>query len=182
MSNEVVAAPAATLLTVGDASSSIFSGSLTGPLALKKTGAGVLELSGSNSNTGATTVSGGTLDVSGTLTATTGVTVNTGGTLLLSGASGEQVSDTATVGLGGGTLAFNHATNQIETLGALTLSVNSTLDFNDQHLVINGASDLVHQLFGKEGDGWHARSALGFASLPTGPAAEVEAIFEIKGT
>lgn len=59
--------------------------------------------------------------------------------------------------------------------------VNSTQDFTDQHLVINGASDLIHQLYGKEGDGWHARSALGFASLPTGPAVEVEAIFEIKG-
>jgi enamine deaminase RidA (YjgF/YER057c/UK114 family) len=58
--------------------------------------------------------------------------------------------------------------------------VNSTQDFIEHHLVINGASDLVHELFGKEGDGYHARSALGFASLPTGPAAEVEAIFEIK--
>ena len=58
--------------------------------------------------------------------------------------------------------------------------VNSTQDFIEHHLVINGASDLVHELYGKEGDGYHARSALGFASLPTGPAAEVEAIFEIK--
>ncbi len=58
--------------------------------------------------------------------------------------------------------------------------VNSTLDFTDQHLVINGCSDLLHQIFGKEGDGYHARSALGFAQLPTGAAVEVEAIFEIK--
>ncbi len=58
--------------------------------------------------------------------------------------------------------------------------VNSTQDFIEHHLVINGASDLLHELYGKEGDGWHARSALGFASLPTGPAVEVEAIFEIK--
>ncbi len=57
--------------------------------------------------------------------------------------------------------------------------VNSTLDFTDQHLVINGASDLVHELYGKEGDGYHARSALGFAALPTGVAVEIEAIFEI---
>lgn len=57
--------------------------------------------------------------------------------------------------------------------------VNSTLDFTDQHLVINGCSDLLHQIFGKEGDGFHARSALGFAQLPTGAAVEVEAIFEI---
>lgn len=58
--------------------------------------------------------------------------------------------------------------------------VNSTGDFIEQHLVINGASDLLHQIFGKDGDGYHARSALGFASIPTGSAVEIEAIFEIK--
>ncbi len=58
--------------------------------------------------------------------------------------------------------------------------VNSTLDFTDQHLVINGCSDLLHEIFGKTGDGYHARSALGFVQLPTGAAVEVEAIFEIK--
>ncbi|MCC6538174.1 MAG: RidA family protein [Bryobacterales bacterium] len=59
--------------------------------------------------------------------------------------------------------------------------VNSAPDFIEHHLVINGASDLFHEIFGKEGDGFHARSALGFAALPTGVAVEVEAIFEIKG-
>ena len=59
--------------------------------------------------------------------------------------------------------------------------VNSTLEYSDQHLVINGCSDLLHEIFGKEGDGYHARSALGFAQLPTNAAVEVEAIFEIKG-
>jgi len=58
--------------------------------------------------------------------------------------------------------------------------VNSTGDFIEQHLVINGASDLLHQIFGKDGDGYHARSALGFASIPTGSAVEIEAIFEIR--
>jgi len=57
--------------------------------------------------------------------------------------------------------------------------VNSAPDFIEQHLVINGASDLLHEVFGKSGNGHHARSALGFASLPTGVAVEVEAIFEI---
>lgn len=57
--------------------------------------------------------------------------------------------------------------------------VNSHPDFIEQHLVINGASDLLHQIFGKTGDGFHARSALGFVSLPTGAAVEVEAVFEI---
>lgn len=59
--------------------------------------------------------------------------------------------------------------------------VNSTLEFTDQHLVINGFSDVIHQVFGKETHGYHARSALGFAALPTNAAVEVEAIFEILG-
>jgi len=59
--------------------------------------------------------------------------------------------------------------------------VYSAGEFTDQHLVISGCSDLLHEIFGKTGDGYHARSALGFAALPTGAAVEVEAIFEIKG-
>ena len=58
--------------------------------------------------------------------------------------------------------------------------VYSAGDFTDHHLVINGASDLLHEIYGKEGDGYHARSCLGFAALPTGAAVEIEAIFEIK--
>jgi enamine deaminase RidA (YjgF/YER057c/UK114 family) len=57
--------------------------------------------------------------------------------------------------------------------------VNSSLEYTDQHLVVNGCSDLLHEIFGKTGNGYHARSALGFAQLPTGAAVEVEAIFEI---
>src|SRR5215813_15288283 len=56
--------------------------------------------------------------------------------------------------------------------------VNSAPGFIEQHLVINGASDLMKKVFGDD-NGFHARSALGFASLPTGAAVEVEAIFEI---
>jgi len=58
--------------------------------------------------------------------------------------------------------------------------VYSAGDFTEQHLVINGCSDLLHEIFGKTTDGFHARSALGFAALPTGAAVEVEAVFEIK--
>ena len=57
--------------------------------------------------------------------------------------------------------------------------VYSTGDFTDQHLVINGCSDLLHEIFGKTTNGFHARSALGFAALPTGAAVEVEAVFEV---
>ena len=77
---------------------------------------------------------------------------------------------------------FNtHGTlNDLKVLKVLAC-VYSAPDFIAQHLVINGCSDLLHQVFGKDGDGFHARSALGFAALPTGAAVEVEAIFEIKG-
>ena len=63
----------------------------------------------------------------------------------------------------------------VKLLGA----VYSAPDFTEQHLVINGASDLLHELFGRDSLGYHARSALGFVALPTGAAVEVEAIFEI---
>lgn len=63
----------------------------------------------------------------------------------------------------------------VKVLGA----VNSAPDFIEQHLVINGASELFWDIFGREGRGFHARSALGFASLPTGVAVEIEAIFEV---
>ncbi len=55
-------------------------------------------------------------------------------------------------------------------------AVNSMPEFTDQHLVINGASELFWELYDGE---LHARSALGFASLPNGFAVEIEAIFEI---
>jgi enamine deaminase RidA (YjgF/YER057c/UK114 family) len=57
--------------------------------------------------------------------------------------------------------------------------VNSTLEFHEQHLVVNGCSDLFHQIYGKNSNGYHARSALGFAQIPTNSAVEVEAIFEV---
>jgi enamine deaminase RidA (YjgF/YER057c/UK114 family) len=78
--------------------------------------------------------------------------------------------------------SVHHQHGTLDGLKVIKLlgGVYSAPDFTDQHLVINGSSDLVHQIFGKPGDGYHARSALGFAALPTGAAVEVEAIFEIK--
>lgn len=58
--------------------------------------------------------------------------------------------------------------------------VNSEPSFTDQPRVINGGSDLLHAIFGARTDGWHARSALGFAALPGNAAVEIEVIFEIK--
>ncbi len=59
----------------------------------------------------------------------------------------------------------------------LTGFVNSTLEFTDHPKVINGASDLMVDVFGDAGR--HARSAVGAAGLPMGVAVEVEGIFEV---
>ncbi len=74
---------------------------------------------------------------------------------------------------------FHGTLNGLKVLKLLGC-VNSTQEFHEQHLVINGCSDLLHEIFGKTGDGYHARSALGFAQIPTGSAVEIEAIFEVK--
>ena len=55
--------------------------------------------------------------------------------------------------------------------------VNSIPDFGDQPKVVNGASDLMVEVF--EDKGKHARFAVSAASLPFGVAVEVDAIFEI---
>ena len=56
--------------------------------------------------------------------------------------------------------------------------VNSTPDFIEQPKVINGASDLMVDVFG-EPIGQHARFAVGVASLPLGVAVEVDGTFQI---
>ncbi|WP_088072425.1 RidA family protein [Gottfriedia luciferensis] len=56
--------------------------------------------------------------------------------------------------------------------------VNSTEDFYDQPKVMNGASDLLVEVFGEKGK--HARSAVGMAQLPNNTAIEIEMIVEIE--
>ena len=59
----------------------------------------------------------------------------------------------------------------------LTGFVNSTADFTDQPMVINGCSNLLVELLGDAGR--HSRSAVSAASLPLGVAVEIEGIFEL---
>ena len=56
--------------------------------------------------------------------------------------------------------------------------VNSTPTFTEQHLVTNGCSELMQQVFGTE-VGAHARSAFGVAQLPMGACVEIELIAEV---
>ncbi|MEH7886899.1 RidA family protein [Bacillus sp. JJ1609] len=56
--------------------------------------------------------------------------------------------------------------------------VNSSPDFTDQPKVMNGASDLLVQVFGERGK--HGRSAVGMAQLPLNNAVEVEMVVEVE--
>jgi enamine deaminase RidA (YjgF/YER057c/UK114 family) len=56
--------------------------------------------------------------------------------------------------------------------------VNSTPTFTEHHLVTNGCSELLQQVFGVE-VGAHARSAFGVAQLPLGACVEIELIAEL---
>lgn len=56
--------------------------------------------------------------------------------------------------------------------------VNSDLDFTEQHLVINGASELLREVFGDDGVG--ARTALGLAALPLGSSVEVDIVLRLR--
>mmetsp|Transcript_7852 Transcript_7852/g.11296 ORF Transcript_7852/g.11296 Transcript_7852/m.11296 type:complete len:193 (-) Transcript_7852:30-608(-) len=57
--------------------------------------------------------------------------------------------------------------------------VNSTTDFKSQHLVMDGCSDVLMEIFDKP-VGYHARSAIGTNTLPLDISVEVEAIVQIK--
>jgi enamine deaminase RidA (YjgF/YER057c/UK114 family) len=68
--------------------------------------------------------------------------------------------------------------NRVKRIVKLMSLVNSTLDFTEQHLVTNGASELVADVFGERGK--HARSAFGVAQIPLGACVEIELIAEVE--
>ena len=67
--------------------------------------------------------------------------------------------------------------NKVKRVVKLLGMVNCTEDFRDPPKVINGASDLLVEVFGDAGR--HARSAVGMQSLPSGIPVEVEMILEV---
>ena len=67
--------------------------------------------------------------------------------------------------------------NRVTRIVKLMSLVNSTPDFTEQHLVTNGASELIGQVFGEKGA--HARSAFGVAQIPLGACVEIEMIVEV---
>ena len=66
---------------------------------------------------------------------------------------------------------------QVKRIVKVMSLVNSTPDYTEQHLVTNGCSELLGQVFGPAGA--HARSAFGVAQLPMGACVEIELIAEL---
>lgn len=67
--------------------------------------------------------------------------------------------------------------NKIHRIVKVLSLVNSTPDFVEHHLVTNGCSELIGQVFGAKGA--HARSAFGVAQLPMGACVEIELIAQL---
>jgi enamine deaminase RidA (YjgF/YER057c/UK114 family) len=67
--------------------------------------------------------------------------------------------------------------NKVKRIVKLLVLVNSAPDFIEPHLVANGASELLIELFGESGQ--HARSAIGIQQLPMGSCVEIELIAEV---
>ena len=76
-------------------------------------------------------------------------------------------------------VATGKTLNDVTRIVKLMSLVNSTADFTDQHLVTNGASELLGQVFGPV-VGAHARSAFGVAQIPLGACVEIEMIAEVS--
>ena len=93
-------------------------------------------------------------------------------------AQGQQAARAATIDLIG-TLqeACGGDLNKVKRIVKVMSLVNSTPDFTDHHLVTNGCSELLGEVFGDAGK--HARSAFGVAQIPRGACVEIEMIVEV---
>jgi enamine deaminase RidA (YjgF/YER057c/UK114 family) len=67
--------------------------------------------------------------------------------------------------------------DQVERIVKVMSLVNSTPEFTEQHLVTNGCSELLAEVFGDKGA--HARSAFGVAQIPLGACVEIELIAQV---
>ena len=68
--------------------------------------------------------------------------------------------------------------NRVERIVKVLSLVNSSPDYTEQHLVTNGCSELLGEVFGDKGA--HARSAFGVAQLPMGACVEIELIAQVS--
>jgi enamine deaminase RidA (YjgF/YER057c/UK114 family) len=90
---------------------------------------------------------------------------------------GKQAARAIAIDLMGTLQAAVGDLNKVKRIVKVMSLVNSTPDFTEQHLVTNGASELLGQVFGEAGA--HARSAFGVAQVPMGACVEIELIAEV---
>ena len=92
-------------------------------------------------------------------------------------AQGKAAARAVAIDLMGTLQAATGDLGRVKRIVKLLGLVNSTPAYTEQHLVINGASELFGEVFGEIGQ--HARSAFGVAQLPLGAAVEIELIVEV---
>ena len=92
-------------------------------------------------------------------------------------AEGKDAARAVAIDLLGTLHAAEGDLNKIHRVVKVMSLINSTSDFVEHHLVTNGCSELIAQLFGEKGA--HARSAFGVAQLPMGACVEIELIAEL---
>jgi enamine deaminase RidA (YjgF/YER057c/UK114 family) len=93
-------------------------------------------------------------------------------------ATGQQAARLTIINLLASLKAEIGELDRVTRVVKLLVLVNSVPEFAEQHLVANGASDLLVEVFGEE-RGRHARSAIGVAALPFGISVEIEGIFAV---
>jgi enamine deaminase RidA (YjgF/YER057c/UK114 family) len=93
-------------------------------------------------------------------------------------ATGKQAARAIAIDLLGTLHAALGDLNRVERIVKVMSLVNSTADFTEQHLVTNGCSELLAEVFGDKGT--HARSAFGVAQIPLGACVEIELIAQVS--
>jgi enamine deaminase RidA (YjgF/YER057c/UK114 family) len=93
-------------------------------------------------------------------------------------ATGKQAARAIAIDLLGTLHAAVGDLNEVERIVKVMSLVNSTPDYTEQHLVTNGCSELLGEVFGAKGA--HARSAFGVAQIPLGACVEIELIAEVR--
>jgi enamine deaminase RidA (YjgF/YER057c/UK114 family) len=92
-------------------------------------------------------------------------------------AEGQQAARAVAIDLLGTLNAAAGGLDKVVRIVKVMSLVNSTADFTEQHLVTNGCSELLAEVFGEAGR--HARSAFGVAQIPLGACVEIELIAEV---